>query len=1556
MSRIKSRVFAFILTFCMLMTGLYTQDMGEVYAAGEGNGTLTNCSIKIGNPPVPLTNETVVKNGDSLEIEFNWKLDNNDETSTEFVVDLGTIKGLQITTGTTENPLKQGSEVVGSYYIADNKLHIVLDKNNKFFGENERSGGVRVNGIVQVNDTDVDSNKKTPIGVGSYYIYPTIDTNVLPQATWVNISKGLSGGLTTENGQMYQTFTANIVAHNGDATNVKLTDTPGSGMSFPDNTQITVSGDGVEGLAGTYNGMAALNNALAGKTLEKDKAITLTYKLPVNDSVYQPGASYEVKRNTIKVDYTNNKNEQVSNSASTEIQVTDMPSINKAGKLSADQKSVEWIITVDLGKYANAGNLSEVLNYIKDTPGTGLQNAGVVSELNLNQFSNKGNGIFEYTFTTPVDPSLENTTANFSLKNNVEMQMKEYPNYVYTDVGTVDLPGESWITKTAHTEPDENGYIVWDVVITPPADVTKVVLKDTLQNGNDHYFIEGVYVNDVLVRDVVGKLYDGSGTYTTAANGILQQPDGSLISGGEPCYNIELYFRDDFIAQNNGQAIKITYKSKIYNELQDEFTNRARVDYVCPIIGSTYHESPIAIYIDRSSKLSMEKHVTSVQNNEVVYKIAADYTKCYDLELGDVVTIKDTLPKGMTWDASTCLAQAGYGLEGWYHIPSDKYNVQVNEVEGRQEIIFTFTLYQDLFSALNLGNNDKPMIAVSFKAELTDKDELQALYDAGKKTYVNDASSTADNLTATATASAELTTPPVVDKYGLYDMYTAPDCFFEVEINKECLDLVDGDTLMGVDTMGELLNYNPKANANEQTGLVKVYKNTAGGWVLMNAGTDYFFTYSEKDGKKQMIFTGLPDATHLKITYAARVEQLEDSIKEGAASNTFELQGIKNEDAGEAETVITTAVESSGWADSEFYDITLNKYWTDGSSQMRPLNGAEFKVVKMKLNETTGLLEEDEVLHENIKVEASGETVIGKLTVQNIYALYETKAPIGYEAKSEPYYFVLQDSSYDLSKVSSNITVHRFTAGSSIWYDNEPAYGNLEIQKTVSGIDAAEFDASKISFKISPKIGNKDTYKLSEFTQNANGVYILQFTKVPVGEYTVEEIRQNFTGYSFETMEYNVVYENSSPVSGVENAGTTGTQIPVLVEKEANTVVGVTNAYTQEMVTISGSKIWDDENDQDGKRPESITVHLLANGVEKASKTVKVTDNWEWSFGSLPKYENGAEITYSITETAVAEYTPEITKSQVGDSYSFVITNTYMPGMTAVSVTKSWDDNNNQDGKRPTSVVIQLLADGIVMKEAEVKAADNWSYTWTNLDLMTAGKTIVYTVQEKAVPEGYDAVPIITGSAADGYIITNKHVPGTVTVGGTKEWEDNNDQDGIRPNSITVRLYADGVEIDSATVTEADGWSFAFDNLPEYKNGETIEYTLKEDRVEGYTNTITGDVTNGFVITNTHEAAEISVSVNKEWEDADNQDGKRPDHVNVQLYADGVAEGNVVYLSSANLWKHTWKNLPKYKNGQIITYTVKEAEVEGYTANITGSVENGFTITNTYTTETVSVV
>ena len=99
----------------------------------------------------------------------------------------------------------------------------------------------------------------------------------------------------------------------------------------------------------------------------------------------------------------------------------------------------------------------------------------------------------------------------------------------------------------------------------------------------------------------------------------------------------------------------------------------------------------------------------------------------------------------------------------------------------------------------------------------------------------------------------------------------------------------------------------------------------------------------------------------------------------------------------------------------------------------------------------------------------------------------------------------------------------------------------------------------------------------------------------------------------------------------------------------------------------------------------------------------------------------------------------------------------------------------------------------------------------------------------------------------DGYVITNKHVSERIDIEGKKTWDDEDDKNEMRPVKITIRLFADGNEIDAKTVTEKDGWAWKWKDLPKYKDGKEIRYTIKEDRVKSYLTKIEGfDVTNTY--------------------------------------------------------------------------------------------------------------
>ena len=289
----------------------------------------------------------------------------------------------------------------------------------------------------------------------------------------------------------------------------------------------------------------------------------------------------------------------------------------------------------------------------------------------------------------------------------------------------------------------------------------------------------------------------------------------------------------------------------------------------------------------------------------------------------------------------------------------------------------------------------------------------------------------------------------------------------------------------------------------------------------------------------------------------------------------------------------------------------------------------------------------------------------------------------------------------------------------------------------------------------------------------------------------------------------------------------------VIVSADSFDSRGATATITDKkaVTTVSGTKTWKDNDDQDGKRPDSIKVNLLANGKVVQSKTVTASDNWKYSFTNLPEFENGQKITYTVTENAVAGYTSAV------DGYN--VTNNHTPATVKVSGTKTWKDNNNQDGIRPSSITVNLLANGQQVASKKVSASDNWQYSFDNLAAYANGQKITYTVTEDAVA-GYT-------STVDGYNVTNNHTPATVKVSGTKTWNDNNNQDGIRPSSITVNLLANGQQVASKKVSASDNWQYSFDNLAAYANGKKITYTVTEDAVAGYTSTV-----DGYNITNTH--------------------------------------------------------------------------------------------------------
>ena len=205
----------------------------------------------------------------------------------------------------------------------------------------------------------------------------------------------------------------------------------------------------------------------------------------------------------------------------------------------------------------------------------------------------------------------------------------------------------------------------------------------------------------------------------------------------------------------------------------------------------------------------------------------------------------------------------------------------------------------------------------------------------------------------------------------------------------------------------------------------------------------------------------------------------------------------------------------------------------------------------------------------------------------------------------------------------------------------------------------------------------------------------------------------------------------------------------------------ITNTHKSESVNITVTVKWDDADNGDGLRPEDLALTL--NGLPKGTDAPKLEvkkdgSTWTYTWTGLPKYADGKEIAYTVSEAKVpAGYEAASTSAKSGGT----ITNAHKPEKTVVNVAAKWVDADDKEGIRPASIKVTLLADG---KPAEgvnpidLNEATGWKGAWENLPKYTKdGKEIAYTVQtaeiegyttstKKAGTNGFEVTSTITGT------------------------------------------------------------------------------------------------------------------------------------------------------------------------------------------------------------------
>lgn len=505
--------------------------------------------------------------------------------------------------------------------------------------------------------------------------------------------------------------------------------------------------------------------------------------------------------------------------------------------------------------------------------------------------------------------------------------------------------------------------------------------------------------------------------------------------------------------------------------------------------------------------------------------------------------------------------------------------------------------------------------------------------------------------------------------------------------------------------------------------------------------------------------------------------------------------------------------------------------------------------------------------------------------------------------------------------------------------------GNRESNTVTAQIFSAAFQVKKVD-----KEDSKKVLEGAEFTlTDANGAVVatatsdkngeLSFNTLTEGTYTLKETKAP-ENYKLDETEHAVVvtYDADKQIYHVTVDGkAVGSKaVPVEIANEADI----------KYLDLEASKVWDDQDNQEGLRPASVEFQLYKNGKAQGKPVaVSAATDWKAHFTNLPdKDSDGKLITYTVKEVKVpTHYTVDTEEASFTDGKA-TITNKRTPETTTVTVKKIWNDAQNQDGLRPSTIKVHLLANGKEVQSIDLAGQGNeWTYTFTDLPVYKDGQKVVYTVTEDKV-DNYT-------TKIDGTTITNSYKPGKTSLTVTKNWEDANNQDGLRPKTIKVQLYAGDEKVGQAVELSADNkWTHTFSNLDEKKAGQVINYTVKEiDVPEGYTQAVEASNPGQVVVINTHAPEKTKVEVSKKWEDADNQDGLRPTSIQVQLYKDGVPTDQVLELSAANDWKGAFENLDAKAAGKAITYTVKEVTVpDGYKVTVNDKDKANVVLTNTH--------
>lgn len=361
-----------------------------------------------------------------------------------------------------------------------------------------------------------------------------------------------------------------------------------------------------------------------------------------------------------------------------------------------------------------------------------------------------------------------------------------------------------------------------------------------------------------------------------------------------------------------------------------------------------------------------------------------------------------------------------------------------------------------------------------------------------------------------------------------------------------------------------------------------------------------------------------------------------------------------------------------------------------------------------------------------------------------------------------------------------------------VWDDEKDYYGTRENYTLVlqrKTVDESEDEWEDVSYDGNPKQYVADVDELKQKRTGQEGAYSYpedEFKLVPDTTSFNHLPARNKDGveYQYRVMETYIGEHKVETIQGVTRTHNYKVEHTFDVDKNQTTITN--SIITEEPLksTITAKKVWSDEKNQDGQRTSvtfTLTQKIGEEIKETFSETVDYNENddisWQYIWENFPIYDNeGHKYIYSVDEGEVSNYSKTITEDD--DTYSYTFTNTYTPKKKNITVTKTWDDQDDLFKLRPEKIKLvlyckyddgngnkyegavseapDLLKNQIAVKDREhiLMESDNNSYTFSDLPVRI-NPTGTETEYGKSVDITYWVVEEVPDTGSTGYDYTN---------------------------------------------------------------------------------------------------------------------------------------------------------------------------------------------------------